>query len=289
MTVRGISMADSKADPNIRTYNAAAVAEYYAALSYLTPCEQLLFDTFLKPGMEILDLGVGGGRTTPYLSSIAKRYVGVDYASSMIAGCRKKFPQLEFAVGDAADLSPFPASSFDAVIMAFNALDYVFPYESRLRALRQIHRLLRPGGVLIFSSHNPHAIFVRPSWNPKRVSALAQAIVGNKSMFYPLLLQCLTGMRVGVALLQSAWKSLIQAAHKLPTATFWRGRGFLMDSAHGGLMTYFTVPRKAVHELEPIGFRPMRVLGDDFPQVSHLYTTGWFYYVFSKTEITGKK
>src|SRR5271167_4736060 len=124
---------DSKPDPNIPIYNAPAVAEYYAGLDYLTPCERLLFDEYLKPGMAVLELGVGGGRTTAYLSSIASRYVGVDYASEMIAACRKKFPRLDFEVGDAADLSRFDAASFDAVVMAFNGIDYLIPDESRLR------------------------------------------------------------------------------------------------------------------------------------------------------------
>jgi hypothetical protein len=49
-------------EPNLKVYNASEIAEYYAALEYLTPCERLLFDAYLRPGMSILDLGVGGGR-----------------------------------------------------------------------------------------------------------------------------------------------------------------------------------------------------------------------------------
>src|SRR5271167_1848328 len=135
---------DSKPDPNIPIYNAPAVAEYYAGLDYLTPCERLLFDEYLRPGMAILDLGVGGGRTTAYLSSIAARYVGVDYASEMIAACRKKFPQIEFETENASDLSRFATLSFDAVVMAFNGIDYVIPDESRFHALREIRRVLKP-------------------------------------------------------------------------------------------------------------------------------------------------
>src|ERR1700680_4290194 len=101
---------DSAPDPNIPIYNAPAVADYYAALNYLTPCERLLFDAFLRAGMAILDLGVGGGRTTAYLSSTAARYVGVDYAAKMVAECREKFPQLEFETENASNLSRFAAS-----------------------------------------------------------------------------------------------------------------------------------------------------------------------------------
>jgi ubiquinone/menaquinone biosynthesis C-methylase UbiE len=152
-------MSDSPSDPNLLTYNSPEVAGYYAGLNYLTPCERLLFAEFLRPGMAILDLGVGGGRTTPHLAANAGRYAAVDYAPEMIAACRKKYPQLEFHVASAADLSIFASSSFSAVIMAFNGMDYVIPQAARERALQEIHRVLEPGGLLIFSSHNPRAIF----------------------------------------------------------------------------------------------------------------------------------
>ncbi len=284
-----VPMVNTKPDPNVLTYNAPAVAEYYAALNYLTPCEQLLFDAYVKPGMAILDLGVGGGRTTPYLSSLASRYVGVDYANEMIAACRRKFPRLEFDTGNAADLSFLTSAGFDAVVMAFNGMDYVIPDEARFRALREIGRVLKPEGILIFSSHNPRSIWVRPSWNPQRVRALAQTIAGSRPVFYQPVLRLLAGMRVGLALLQSVSKSINRSIHKLPTRTFWRGRGFLMDSAHGGLMTYFGTPKNIVQDLQPIGFQSMRVLGDDYPRVSRLYTTDWYYYVFSKAEGMGER
>ena len=121
------AQVEQQQDPNLLAYNSAEVAAYYAALHYLTPCERVLFDEYLREGMAILDLGVGGGRTTPYLSARAKRYVGLDYAPKMIAMCREKFPQLEFYIASADDLSMFASSSFDAVVMAFNGMDYVIP------------------------------------------------------------------------------------------------------------------------------------------------------------------
>ena len=279
---------DSKPDPNISTYNAPPVVEYYAVLNYLTPCEQLLFDTYLRPGMAILDLGVGGGRTTAYLSSIAARYVGIDYASEMIAACRKKFPQLQFEVGNAEDLSRFTSSSFDAAVMAFNGIDYVIPDESRFRALREIGRVLKPNGILIFSSHNPRSIWVRPSWNPQRVRKLAEAVTRSKPVFFRPVLLSLTVARVILAGLQAIPQSLGQAVRKLPTRAFWQGQGYWIDPAHGGLKTHLSAPENVRRELGGFGFRLLRVLGDDYPQVSHLYVTRWYYYVFS-TGATGEK
>ena len=69
---------------NLQTYDAPEVAAHYAALDYLTPCERVLFETYVRSGSAILDLGVGGGRTTAYLANRASRDVGVDYAPAMV-------------------------------------------------------------------------------------------------------------------------------------------------------------------------------------------------------------
>ncbi len=58
---------------NREVYNRRDGDSHYALLNYLTPCEQFLFDLYIKPGIAVLDLGVGGGCTTPYLSQRASR------------------------------------------------------------------------------------------------------------------------------------------------------------------------------------------------------------------------
>lgn len=269
-----------KPDPNIQTYNSPEIASYYAALDYLTPCERLLFDEYLKPGMEILDLGVGGGRLTPHLSSLARRYVGADYAAEMVTACRKKFPQLEFAVANAADLSRFASASFDAVVMGFNAFDYVLPDEARVCALREIRRVLRSGGVFIFSSHNPRAILVRVSWNRHRVRNLAERIARGTPILISPLFGVLLAARVVLAMVHSTVRSVGRAARRLPTKLFWRGEGYRMDPEHGGLKTRYAVPAKVAAELGKSGFALLRVLGDDYPMISSQWVTGWYYYVF---------
>jgi ubiquinone/menaquinone biosynthesis C-methylase UbiE len=248
-----------------------------------------LFDTYLRPGMAILDLGVGGGRTTAYLSSIAARYVGVDYASEMIAACRQKFPTLDFEVGNAADLSKFDAASFDAVVMAFNGIDYLIPDQARRRALQEIRRVLKPEGILIFSSHNPRSILVRPSWNPQRVRDLVESAVGMGSVWFRPLLWSFTALRRILAALESLLRSLGRAGRRVPTQAFWRGQGYWMDSAHGGLNTHLATPENVAHEVGSFGFRLLRVLGDDYPRISRRFVTDWFYYVFSKAGANREK
>ncbi|HTW58460.1 MAG TPA: class I SAM-dependent methyltransferase [Terriglobales bacterium] len=276
-------------DRNLDTWNQIDVASYYASLSYLTPCEQLLFDEYLGPGMAILDLGVGGGRTTSYLSSIASRYVGADYAAEMIAACQKRFPHLEFKTVDAADLSMFPTATFDAVVMAFNTIDNVIPEEARHRALREIHRVLKPNGVLIFSSHNIRSIFARPAWKSARLASLARHLAGDGSAWYRPLLGALTAARVPLAVYRAVVQSIGRIARRCTTPGFWRGEGYLTDSSHGGTTIHFGTPDKVEEELVQFGFRLQRYLGDDYPRVSRILVTGWYYYVSSRVETAGLK
>lgn len=271
---------------NREVYSRIDVASHYAILNYLTPCEQILFDLYIKPGMAVLDLGVGGGRTTPYLSQRASRYVGVDYASEMIRICRNKYPHLEFVESEASDLSAFAAGSFDAVVVAFNGLDYVIPDEKRLRCLEESNRVLRAGGVLIFSSHNPRQILIRPTLNQHRIRDVAK-VFGRFRFVEQVQVVLLTAAGWGFALLRAAWKSLLRASSRVPRRAFWRGEGYLLDTAHGGLITHCWVPGAAISELQRQGFRCEEVIGDDYPQASCKYTTDWYYYVFSKPNSAG--
>jgi SAM-dependent methyltransferase len=268
---------------NLDTWNRPEVASYYSGLDYLTPCEKALFDEYLHAGMAILDLGVGGGRTTPYLSSLASRYVGSDYAEQMVTACQKKFPELEFQTVDASDLSRFASASFDAVVMAYNGIDNLVPDESRRCAWREMHRVLKPEGVLIFSSHNIRSIWVRPSWNQKRLENLAKKVAGD-SLFYRPLLGILTAIRVSLAILRASRKSAPRVAQRVPRPGFWRGEGYMQDSAHGGTRIHFATPEKVEQELNQYNFRRLRILGEDYPHASHLYVTRWYYYVFAKAD-----
>lgn len=276
-------MSTLSAIDNLQTYETSEVASHYASLDYLTPCEQLLFDSTIKNGDRILDLGVGGGRTTPYLVSRTSQYVGVDYAASMIEVCRNKFPGLNFMVADASDLSTIADESLDAVIFSFNGIDYLVPDQSRHACLRHIHRTLAPGGSFIFSSHNPRAICVRPAWNRQRLLGLARKFSGGWQGLESVCFAGLTAARMMLALGQAAWRSLGRMTHRLPQPAFWGGEGNLIDSAHGGLLTHFSVPSRVIAELNEFGFRVERVLGDDYPEASQDYVTRWYYYVFTKS------
>jgi len=67
-------------DPNRRHYETGVVAARYATRSGLQPAEAAIFERYHRDiaGLRILDLGVGGGRTTPFLLELSSNYIGVD-------------------------------------------------------------------------------------------------------------------------------------------------------------------------------------------------------------------
>lgn len=102
---------------------------------------------------DVLDIGAGTGRTAIYLSPLAHRYQAVDYSPAMVDAFRQALPDVPIALEDMRDLSHFPDVDYDFVLASNNVFDAV-GHEDRLQTLREMHRLLRPGGILMFSAHN---------------------------------------------------------------------------------------------------------------------------------------
>lgn len=155
-------------DDNRRHYERQAIAARYARQSGLRPAEAAILKRYHDQisGARILDLGVGGGRTTPFLLQLSSDYVGVDYSAEMIAQSRARFPAVKFELADARDLSGLPDASFDFVLFSNNGIDAV-AHPDRLEILRQVHRKLRVGGLFLFSSHNRNALVPKP-WDMRQ-------------------------------------------------------------------------------------------------------------------------
>jgi SAM-dependent methyltransferase len=139
---------------NSRIYNASGITRYYCS-AQLDHAETmaLLRHQPAFAGRDVLDLGVGTGRTTRFLAPLALRYVAIDSSPMMIEYMRRSFPDVAVRPGDLRDLSEFSDRSFDFVFGACNVIDGV-SHADRLRVLAEVHRVLRPAGVFAFSSHN---------------------------------------------------------------------------------------------------------------------------------------
>lgn len=143
------------AEHNRKAFEQTGIINYYDTLTELTAAEQqiLLHCRDNYSGKRVLDLGVGTGRTTLALATLAESYVGLDFSAGMIERCRQRFPEYRFEHGDARDLSRFPAGSMDFVLFSFNGIDLV-DHNDRERILQQVHHVLARDGIFAFSAHN---------------------------------------------------------------------------------------------------------------------------------------
>ena len=245
-------------DINLNTYSDPTVVAVYAKRKKLRPCEEALFQRWIPPGAAVLDLGVGGGRTAGPLSKIASCYIGLDYSQGMVEACRSSYPQLEFRHGDATDLSRFEDRHFDAVVFSANGIDYIRTDEGRAKCLREVARVLKPGGVFIVSSHNAQAIGVWPQ------------------------LKTAHGAQIPWRILYSLYASARLAARHLSHAAFWKGSGYLLDPEFGGFAIYLSTPRTFAPQVELVGLKVVDLVGVRYPDVQALWLTPWYYYACRK-------
>jgi ubiquinone/menaquinone biosynthesis C-methylase UbiE len=146
-------------DVNLNVYDRDEVVRFHARERDLHKPERAVLQLLrgLLNGMRMLDIGVGGGRTTIHFGPLVKDYIGIDYSSNMIEGCRREFRDAgipySFEVCDARDLRRFDDGLFDLILFSFNGIDSM-GHEDRLKCLREIRRVGRRGGYFCFASHN---------------------------------------------------------------------------------------------------------------------------------------
>lgn len=154
--------APGATESNETHFERPEVAGEYATFDFLLPPERAVLEeleaTGALAGARILDLGVGGGRTTAWLASRCRSYVGIDISAAMISACRSRFsatgseaPALLLA--DARFL-PVATGTVDVALFTFSGLDGIADRLDRERALREIRRACRPGATFLFSSDN---------------------------------------------------------------------------------------------------------------------------------------
>jgi 2-polyprenyl-6-hydroxyphenyl methylase / 3-demethylubiquinone-9 3-methyltransferase len=103
------------------------------------------------PGAALLDIGCGAGFLSNPLSELGFRVTGLDLSadSLLVAARHDRSGQVRYLQGDAHHL-PFPDSSFQAVL----AMDFLEHVESPGEVIREVARVLKPGGRFFFHTFN---------------------------------------------------------------------------------------------------------------------------------------
>ncbi|MBO3725453.1 demethylmenaquinone methyltransferase [Actinomyces bowdenii] len=104
------------------------------------------------PGMRILDLAAGTGTSAAEYAAQGADVVACDFSTGMVAEGRRRHPRISFVAGDATAL-PFADESFDAVTISYGLRNV----QDTMAALREMHRVTRPGGRIVIAEFSTPA------------------------------------------------------------------------------------------------------------------------------------
>lgn len=111
-------------------------------------------DSASYPGKQVLDLGFGDGRNMPLLKNLGMRISGVEITQEICDLASRRLAQLgvdaTLNVGRNHSI-PFGDELFD-IVLACHACYYVDPGTCFGDNLREISRVLKPGGTFVFSA-----------------------------------------------------------------------------------------------------------------------------------------
>lgn len=117
------------------------------------PLDREVLDRFAARVRDVgpsCDIGCGPGHVARYLHERGVRVSGIDLSPQMIVRARRLTPQVEFRAGDMTALD-VPDASW-AGITAFYSIIHI-PRAEVVAALRELHRVLRPDGLLLLAFH----------------------------------------------------------------------------------------------------------------------------------------
>lgn len=104
-----------------------------------------------RPAATVLDMGCGGGHVSFRLAPAVGQMVACDLSQAMLDTVAAEAVRRGFAnvatMQSAAEALPFASDHFDAVVSRYSA----HHWRDLAEGIRELHRVLKPGGVAIFS------------------------------------------------------------------------------------------------------------------------------------------
>jgi ubiquinone/menaquinone biosynthesis C-methylase UbiE len=137
--------------PTVEVYSERDCPAFEAALAVRTASREVAFFlAHLRPGMRVLDVGCGPGSIALGLAEVVTpgEVVGVDLQPAQVEQARalaaeRGVANARFEAANIYEL-PFPNGSFDAVL----AHTVLMGLREPVRALQELRRVLRPGGLV---------------------------------------------------------------------------------------------------------------------------------------------
>jgi SAM-dependent methyltransferase len=171
--------------------------EFFAEYKVLDTA-QLAAKLGLGPSPKILDFGAGIGNSVPFFARHmpGARLTCLDVSQKCLQVAMERFPGLaDYRLFDGQAL-PFPDASFDLVFTA--CVFHHIPEAEHEGLLREMRRVLRPGGMFLIFEHNPR--------NPLTLSAVKSCVFDENAQLIDATTLRRRVRAAGFAAVQSAYR-----------------------------------------------------------------------------------
>lgn len=164
-------MKDPKSELEV-SYDRVAqqyAAEYFDELER-KPFDRELLDRFTESVVdkgEVCEIGCGPGHIARYLKDRGVNIRGLDLSERMVDAARHLNPDIHFDRGDMLDLD-LPDGSLAGIVSFYTIIH--LKRDDVTRALREMLRVLQPGGRLLLSFHGGEGELHRDEWYGQPIS-----------------------------------------------------------------------------------------------------------------------
>jgi len=151
------------------------------------PIHQRLFKAYVV-GKEyvkghVLEVGCGEGRGVSLLMQEASSFTAVDKIKPVIDDLKVKYPAGKFVSMNIPPLNGLSADTYDRVF-SFQVIEHI---NDDVLFLKEIHRVMRPGGIALITTPNRKMSLSRNPWHireylPNELKLLAQKIFAHAEM-----------------------------------------------------------------------------------------------------------
>jgi len=145
------------------------------------PIHQRLFKAYIIAGDyvygDVLEVGCGEGRGVPILINHSKSFTAVDKLGEVMQDLQVKYPSGKFLSMNIPPFRELMDNSYDSVV-SFQVIEHI---EDDLLYLKEIYRVLKPGGVALITTPNRSMSLSRNPWHireylPEQLKSLASNI-----------------------------------------------------------------------------------------------------------------
>jgi ubiquinone/menaquinone biosynthesis C-methylase UbiE len=151
------------------------------------PIHQRLFKAYVAARGyihgDVLEVGCGEGRGVALLMEQAKNFTAVDKIKPLVDALQEKHPTGRFISMNIPPLSGLADNAYD-VVVSFQVIEHI---QHDFLYLKEIHRVLKPGGVALLTTPNRKMSLSRNPWHtreylPEELKTLAKKIFQEADM-----------------------------------------------------------------------------------------------------------